>query len=135
MTEHQQQNIIRLLKPESSQKVFFTTIMYGLPYHIANPEEKKMITLNDEVLLVCGIANPTPIKELLLQQAATYYQKNYKFILTTEKDAVRLAKFSEELKELPMYVLPIKHEFLFGEANIFDELIISFISNFNKEKA
>ncbi len=157
LTEQQKQNLLRQLKPLSHQHVFFTTIMYGVPYHITNLENRRMITLNDEVLLVCGIANPKPIKELLLQQAATYYQKSYedhhifsiddlneikekynhittpdKFILTTEKDAVRLVKFSEELKDIPMYVLPIKHDFLFEEGTTFNELVFNYVRNFRK---
>ena len=36
-------------------------------------------------------------------------------ILTTEKDGVRLEKFESELKQLPVYVLPMTHQFLFGE--------------------
>ncbi len=160
LTEQQKQTLLRQLKPTSKQQVFYTTIMYALPYHITNPENRRMITGNDEILLVCGIANPKPIKELLLQQAATYYQKSYedhhifsiddlneikekynnittpdKFILTTEKDAVRLIKFSEELKELPMYVLPIKHEFLFDEGPIFNEAVLSFVRTFRKNMA
>jgi len=158
LTEQQKQNLLRHIKPLSHQKVFFTTIMYGLPYHISDLDDRRMITQNDEVLLVCGIANPKPIKELLLLQAATYYQKSYndhhiftiddlneikekfnniqadsKFILTTEKDAVRLVKFSDELKDIPMYVLPIKHEFLFEEGDIFNSLVLDYVRNFRKE--
>jgi len=106
--------------------------------------------------LMCGIANPKPLKHYLHEQAKTYYQQDYadhhifsiddlqdvvgqfnniaaahKFIITTEKDAVRLTKFQEELKSLPFYVLPIKHSFLFDEGPQFDELILSFINGFN----
>ena len=105
---------------------------------------------------MCGIANPKPLKHYLHEQAKTYYQQDYadhhifsiddlqdvvsqynniaathKFIITTEKDAVRLTKFQEELKSLPFYVLPIKHSFLFDEGPQFDELILSFINGFN----
>ena len=51
-------------------------------------------------------------------------------ILTTEKDAVRLIKFTEELSSLPMYVLPIRHYFLFEEGQQFNELVTDFITNF-----
>ena len=114
-----------------------------------------MLTPRDEVLLVCGIANPRPLKEYLLEKSHTYYQQDYsdhhifsiddlneikerfnqinakdKLILTTEKDAVRLIKFTEELASLPMYVLPIRHRFLFEEGDQFNELVHDFISNF-----
>ncbi len=149
------QKIIRDLKPEAFQKVFFTTIEYGTPYHIFNHGDEWMITPRDEVLLVCGIANPKPLKEYLLAKTHTYYQQDYsdhhifsiddlneikqrfeeieakdKMILTTEKDAVRLIKFTEQLAPLPMYVLPIRHFFLFGEGQQFNQLVTDFITNF-----
>ncbi|MFL9484155.1 tetraacyldisaccharide 4'-kinase [Chitinophagaceae bacterium LWZ2-11] len=155
LSEEQRKKIIKELKPEPAQKMFFTTIEYGIPYHIIT-KEKRTITQDDEVLLVCGIANPKPVKELLLQQSHTYYQKDYsdhhiftiddlsdivnqfrkiqaanKFILTTEKDAVRLVKFTEVLADQPVYVLPIKHAFLFNEGQLFNDQILSFVKNFN----
>jgi tetraacyldisaccharide 4'-kinase len=149
------QKIIRSLKPDAAQKVFFTTIEYGTPYHIINHKDEWLLTPRDEVLLVCGIANPKPLKEYLHEKTHTYYQQDYsdhhifsiddlheivekfehihakdKLILTTEKDAVRLIKFSEQLASLPMYVLPIQHYFLFDEGEQFNELVKDFIRNF-----
>jgi len=149
------QKIIRNLKPQAKQKVFFTTIEYGTPYHITDRSDEWLITPRDEVLLVCGIANPKPLKEYLLAKTHAYYQQDYsdhhifsiddlneikekfndihakdKMILTTEKDAVRLIKFTEELATLPMYVLPIRHYFLFDEGQQFNELVTDFITNF-----
>ncbi len=154
------QKIIRDLGPEAFQKVFFTTIEYGTPYHIFNRGDEWMITPRDEVLLVCGIANPKPLKEYLLAKTHTYYQQDYsdhhifsiddlneikekfnemeakdKMILTTEKDAVRLIKFTEQLASLPMYVLPIRHFFLFEEGQQFNELVTDFITNFRLNPA
>jgi tetraacyldisaccharide 4'-kinase len=148
------QKIIRSLHIHQQQQVFFTTITYGLPYHII---DKQTIRFNQqqEILLVCGIANPKPLKEYLLHHAAVYYQKDYsdhhifsiddleeiiqefndidateKFILTTEKDAVRLHKFQDALTQLPLYVIPIQHQFLFNEELVFNQLVINFIQNF-----
>jgi len=36
-----------------------------------------------------------------------------KIILTTEKDATRLFPFKNDLKDLPVFVLPMAHRFLF----------------------
>ncbi|MBL0882886.1 MAG: tetraacyldisaccharide 4'-kinase [Chitinophagaceae bacterium] len=149
------QQMIRNLKPRVDQKVFFTRIAYGVPYHIFNYEDEWLLTPRDEVLLVCGIANPKPLKEYLHERTHTYYQQDFsdhhiftiddlneikekfdaihakdKIILTTEKDAVRLLKFREELSSLPMYVLPIRHDFLFGEGEQFNRMVIDFIKNF-----
>ena len=155
LSEDKKQKIIRNLKLVPGQKVFFTKIEYGVPYHIIAPDRERYLNANMEVMLVCGIANPKPLKEYLINNVSTYYQKDYndhhifsiddlneviamfreidsadKIILTTEKDAVRLTKFREELKELPFYVLPIRHKFLFEEGEQFNNAVISFIRNF-----
>jgi tetraacyldisaccharide 4'-kinase len=147
--------ILRSLKPTATQKVYFTSIVYGTPYHIYNKNEEWVLTTNDEVLLFCGIANPKPLKEYLLNNTYVYYQKDFsdhhifsiedlneiknlfhsisskrKVILTTEKDAVRLTKFTTELEEIPLYVLPIKHHFLFDEGEQFNTQVLPFVSNF-----
>ena len=57
-------------------------------------------------------------------------QANQKIILTTEKDAVRLIKFAQELKDYPLYVIPIEVQFLFGEEQQFTDLISKFIDEF-----
>lgn len=150
------QKIIRELKPEAAQKVFFTTIEYGTPYHIFNHGDEWLLTPRDEVLLVCGIANPKPLKEYLHAKTHTYYQLDYtdhhifsiddlkeirarfedidakdKLILTTEKDAVRFIKFTEQLSSLPMYVLPIRHYFLFNEQQQFNDMVTDFVTHFS----
>jgi len=53
-----------------------------------------------------------------------------KMIITTEKDAVRLTKFTEELRDMHLYVLPIRHKFLFNAGSEFDEMALNFIRNF-----
>lgn len=148
--------ILKDIQPLDYQKVFFTSIEYGTPYHITT-KDTRSITTEDEILLVCGIANPKHLQEFLLQNAATYYMQAYsdhhiftiddlkdiekrfkeidsenRFILTTEKDAVRLFKFREQLVKLPLYVLPIKHKFLFKEEEAFDLLVTDFVKHFNK---
>ena len=150
----EKESILKEIRPQKNQHAFFTSIDYGAPYHIVT-NEIKYITSNDEVLLVCGIANPKPLKNYLGEKTATYYQMDYrdhhvfriddlkeirkrfekinalnKFIITTEKDAVRLIKFNEELQSIPLYVLPVKHKFLFDEGKKFDKCIIDFIENF-----
>jgi tetraacyldisaccharide 4'-kinase len=141
-----------------AQTIYFATIKYGTPYHITTLEERNLMK-TDQVLLVCGIANPEPIKRYLSMNVALYemlkfkdhhiftttdlkdIQNNYKkidtggvapIILTTEKDAVRLNKFKEELRHLPIYVLPVEHEILFDKENELLSEIESFVQSFNK---
>jgi tetraacyldisaccharide 4'-kinase len=155
MTEDECQDIITELDPLDQQQVLFSTIKYGLPYHILNNNN---ITVNDaiEVLLVSGIADPSPLKKYLLEHSSTYYEMLYsdhhiftiddwkdilkrfnniqhedKIILTTEKDAVRLMKFNHELKDMPVYVMPITVQFLLDGESRFQNLISKFITNFN----
>ncbi len=59
-------------------------------------------------------------------------QEVKKMILTTEKDAMRLEKYAQEIDGMPFYVLPIEHKFLFGEGDKFSKRIIDFVENFNK---
>jgi tetraacyldisaccharide 4'-kinase len=154
LTEEEKINIIAEIKPLSHQKVFFSKIEYGSPYHLFNKQEK-FLSPDTNILLVCGIANPKPIKEILNTYAATYdmmrfrdhhifsiddlkeIKKQYekldsenKIILTTEKDGVRLAKFENELKELPVYVFPIKHKILFGEDAQLNLLVSTFVKRY-----
>ncbi|HEY1871910.1 MAG TPA: hypothetical protein VGG71_12680, partial [Chitinophagaceae bacterium] len=53
-----------------------------------------------------------------------------KFILTTEKDAIRLTKFKTELESMPVYVIPIRHYFLFNEEEKFINNVVKFIETF-----
>ncbi len=158
MSEEDKDEIKKQIKPLPNQKIFFTTIIYGHPYHIINKGERT-ITINDEVLLVCGIANPAPLKNYLGQNTMTYTLLSFsdhhiftitdlieirkkfedisaeqKMIITTEKDAVRLIKFKEELIALPLFVLPVQHRFLFNEGIQFDGIINTFIETFLRDK-
>ena len=56
-----------------------------------------------------------------------------KIILTTEKDAVRLSKYKNELGDLPVYVFPMMHKFLFDEGQQFNEQVIDYINGFSKK--
>lgn len=155
LSEQERDEIIEKLYPEQHQSIFFTCIAYETPYHIYKPSEQWVLTLRDEVLLVCGIANPLPLKEYLHEHTHTYYQISYsdhhifsiedlneikekydqitsksKLILTTEKDAVRLVKYTEELHEMPLYVLPIKPHFLFNAEHAFNKLVTDYLAQF-----
>lgn len=150
----EKQSLIREIEPLPSQKVYFTTIVYSQPYHIVD-HTLRPLTEEDETLLVTGIANPAPLKSFLHNTVKTYYEQNFsdhhiftiddmaeiskkfediqadsKVIVTTEKDAMRLAKFSSQLLQMPMYVLPIEHRFLFNEGDQFNNHIHNYISNF-----
>ncbi len=156
LNEEEKANILREINPLPSQHVFFTSISYGVLYHISDADNMCYITPKDEVLLVCGIANPKPLKDYLLNNTHAYYQQDYsdhhifsiddlkeiiqkfntiqakdKIIVTTEKDAVRLIKFNDQLTNIPLYVIPIEHVFLFNEGPQFNEMLINYVKHFN----
>jgi len=157
INEATKDKIIAGIKPLQHQHIFFSAIRYGEPYHIITGE-KKVLDKQTSVLLVCGIANPRPLKKFILETASycetLYYRDHYifriddlrqivkklehmegngKMIIVTEKDAVRLVKFDSMLKDIPLFVLPIETEFLSGGAAAFNQLVKTFIENF-KEK-
>ena len=156
MTAAEKEAVVEELALDKKQALFFTSIRYGQPYHIIS-KKTVQVTTGVEVLLVTGIANPGPLKNLLQERSKTYYEMAYndhhiftiddlkdiqkrftgigadnKIILTTEKDAVRLVKFVQELAHMPVYVVPIELEFLFNDAHRFNGLIGTFIKDFNR---
>jgi len=156
LTVKEKNAIISEINPSQGQTVYFTTIDYGKPYHLFTKEAIE-ITPGHGILLVCGIANPRPLKEYLAKIADSYDMLRFadhhifhsndltdirqhfenitsdkKMVLTTEKDAVRLEKFEQELGTFPIYVLPIEHRFLFNEAEKFDAAVTGFVKSFKK---
>ncbi len=156
LSEMERDEIILEIDPFRNQTVYFTTIVYDKPYQLFN---KQPLDLTPEyaVLLVCGIANPAPLKNHLTDSVHTYDMLRYadhhifhsndlrdikqqfekmkagkKIVLTTEKDAVRLEKFVNGLNDFPIYVIPIKHAFLFNGEAAFRLAITSFVESFSK---
>lgn len=148
--------LILEINPVGTQKIFFTKLSYGTPYHLFD-KTNRTLSPQLEVLLVTGISNPVPLKKWVESQTRSYQLLQYRdhhiftledlwdikkefqqlgisqrLILTTEKDAVRLEKFAEDLQGLPIYVLPVRHEFLFNEQTDFNLTVISFLENFER---
>ncbi len=147
-------HLIREIDPADHQKIFFSAISYGEPYQIITKEKYKPLR-DTEALLVTGIANPDPLKKHLEEFFKEYdemafgdhhiftiddlksilkrfqrIESDHKIILTTEKDSVRLLKFAQQLKELPLFVIPIRPVILFHEEKEFMHLITTFIQDF-----
>jgi len=158
LNEKEKQKIIEEIRPLDRQHIFFTANQYPSPYHIIRHYETISFLPGMEILLVTGIANPQPLKDLLMDHTESYYMLHYpdhhiftiddwkdikkrfdkiesekKIILTTEKDAVRLAKFGEQLNNIPLYVIPLEHQFLFEGKEKFLLLIKNYIKDFNPD--
>jgi tetraacyldisaccharide 4'-kinase len=152
LTEEKKKEIIEEIEPLSHQQIFFTANKYSSPYHITHHSSTIRLDGTMEILLVTGIANPAPLKELLDEHTDAYYMLHFpdhhiftiddwkdikkrfdrieageKYILTTEKDAVRLMKFGKELDKIPLYVIPLAHHFLFNEGDRFMDAVTKYI--------
>lgn len=159
LSELQAQKINKEIRPYSGQSVYFATLGYNICYHIFS---KQPLVLNEaqEVIMVTGIANPAPLKKYVAANTKAFHLLQYadhhifsiddikeivkkyegieqvqKLILTTEKDAVRLMKYEKEYSYLPIYVIPVKHVFLYNGQQRFDEQLLNFIIENKKNGA
>lgn len=137
------------------QKLFFSNIRYAAPQPVF-PVESQLLSLqwlhsDDTVLCVTGIANPLPLIRYLKQYPALvkmfrfddhhdFTRRDFarifrvfrelpgkrKFIITTEKDAVRIVNnpYFPPTKRNCIYYIPMKVGFLEMEGDSFiDELV------------
>lgn len=144
---NQQLEISKKLRPKANQTVFFTTISYDSV--LKGTKKLAIENLRDsEILLVTGIANPTPLLNYLknnnikckhlkfkdhhhfTDQDITTIKKefgkitsNKKIVLTTEKDYVRI------FAKLPnVYYIAIKTLFI-NHKKDFDNLINTYVES------
>jgi tetraacyldisaccharide 4'-kinase len=141
------------------QNLFFTYVKYNNPKSLfrtnnllSEPDFSKPNLTG--VLLVTGIANPRPFKEFIQTIADEVihlqYPDHYKFkekdiatisesfaklkspkkyIITTEKDSVKLKEFTNitDLLQNAVYYFPISIDFLHDYKNDFDKLITNYV--------
>lgn len=144
-------NKINLL---THQKIYFSKIEYDYPTNIFTGAAFDLSTNIFNIVLVSGIAKPEPMLHYLKQMGHEVHLLRYpdhhyftqanmdeiastcrnwegdnKIVLTTEKDATRLERFSKELDRLaiPVLVLPIKVTFLENGA-AFDNIVKEYIA-------
>lgn len=157
LNSKKQNQITERLKLKPSQSIFFSTFKYGELIPVFSDSEKSnSITSKDiEILMVSGIANPTPLKEHILENISENirvleYSDHYSFkpsdfkhieqtfnkissddkmIITTEKDAMRLQKFSNIAGKLKnrIFYIPIHIEFLNQQSEAFNKQIIEYV--------
>jgi tetraacyldisaccharide 4'-kinase len=150
ITLQDKQAFIEEINPYPNQQIFFSYYEYGTPYLLFNPSVFQPLDKETDVLLVCGIAKPQYLTDYLTTQGKSVTTMafedhrlftNYdvaqfkqvledmkgskKIIITTEKDAVRLALHKDYIIEnqLSIYVIPIEVNFLFNEKATFDDMI------------
>ncbi|CAL2104450.1 Tetraacyldisaccharide 4'-kinase [Tenacibaculum sp. 190130A14a] len=137
----EQDELVRRINPSPNQEVFFSRIVYNEDLGGIENLQLKDLT-RSKVVLVTGIANPSSLLQYLNERKINFHhikfpdhhhfseadvskiQQQYealegknKFIVTTEKDYVRL-----EGKLNNLVYIGIKNEFL-GDENTFDTLV------------
>lgn len=144
------------------QSLYFTYLKYGNLTRVFSQDKALSFDEAKEkefnVLLITGIANPVPLKEHLSEyfsnishlnfsdhhnygpkdvkriiKAFDKIDSDYKIIITTEKDAIRISD-SKSFKEssLPIYYVPVEVEFLDDDKEDFKKRVFSYISNNKK---
>lgn len=152
---YDKREILKLIKAEPYQKVFFTYIDFQKITPVNNTARETPLENIKSIYLFCGIANPYPIEDYLKRKFNTiitnYYNDHHcfsdsdidtilsgyknvigknKIILTTEKDLMRLTKSSyiNRFNDTPLFVLPIKVGFNNKkEEETFNNLILNYV--------
>lgn len=140
-----QQNMIAQIQPTKNQQVFFATIQYQPIYHLLDAAKNN--TIQQDIILITGIANAAPLVEQLSKQfniTHLTYQDHHAFSLnelqriqnkypnqqwiTTEKDAVRLLAHKDWLIEnqIDVFIQAIAIQLLNSSSN-FNDLIKNYI--------
>lgn len=150
LSVEQKDKMVETLKPYIGQWVFFSTYQYGFPYYMYNGAQRLQLAKPHNVVLLTAIAHSDFLTEYVsskvnfvrnisfedhrdfskydlaqIKRVFDHLDMPYKYILTTEKDAIRLDKHRSFLIEnkIPVFVLPIKVVFLFDGQYEFDRYI------------
>lgn len=159
LTLEEADEIARRLKLRAQQRLFFATIAYLPPRPLREQGahavlDEQLPPPGEELLVLAGIARPEPffqkmeaygrpLRKLIfpdhhafnakdlaqIRKALQYDSKTRSLILTTEKDAVRLAAVPEIDSDLlgRIWYQPIRLQILFDQQKIFENLILSYV--------
>tara|TARA_B100000809_G_C15131188_1_gene528496 strand:+ start:1224 stop:2288 length:1065 start_codon:yes stop_codon:yes gene_type:complete len=156
-TELERNKIITKLNPKPHQKVFFSYIKYGeiSPFTDLAKKATQNNTKDAAILVLTGIAKPTPLLNYLKQKhpkinhiqfsdhhnydqsdvdriisAFNKLEGNNKFIISTEKDIMRLSlpEIVKKLQNIPIFYIPIEICFHGNDKMEFDNQIIEYVT-------
>ncbi len=153
MNKKEAEQIIHHIRPLSQQQVFFSCIRYGMPYDFWTG--KPVDTVQQSVVIVCGIARPEPLIRAVSQTVASvsvvsfpdhhYFSESdlekirvafmnlsgQGIVITTEKDAQRLRLHEEKLRQwnLKIAVLPVQVAFLFDGEPVFNNSVVQYVDS------
>jgi tetraacyldisaccharide 4'-kinase len=137
------------LKLKTNQKLFFSGIRYKEPLRLFKSDYEEDEKEIRSVIAVTGIANPEHFLDYLDRNYDLIkhfrYPDHFDFsednvlkwldklnkekgavIITTEKDSTRLLKYEVQLRNIPIYIVPIEVN-LFGDEKRFNEMCLSWV--------
>ncbi len=141
LSDSERQRITQKLNPESHQQVLFSCLAYDSKFKGAADSFSLDYFKDKKLTLVTGIANPKPLVAYLETSGLVFEHlrfkdhhsfsenelrqlRNKEYLLTTEKDYVRLKGKVENL-----YYLPVKHRFLYGGRKILEGCLKDFMKS------
>jgi len=157
LSQEEKTTIINKLKPQAFQKVFFSSLYYGQCSSFLDGKKTIELKKDAHILLVCGIANSNSLENYLSSKTASVTTLNFgdhhfynerdiekvrlafeqikadsKFIITTQKDAVKLNTFKNffQVNNLPLYIQPVRPQFDDAESKQFSTLIFDYVSKY-----
>ncbi len=140
------------LYAKKDMPIFFSQISYDIPQNVFTSEKTESENIqNDSALVVTGIAESESFLEYIKESYKKYSHLKYsdhhnytnsdiqnilkrfketpckhKYLITTEKDAVKLKEF-DSLKEISCFYIPIKTKL--ADQKKFDQLILNSFTN------
>ncbi len=157
LTEEEKNEMTLEINPFPHQQLYFSSYRYLQPYYILNPRYRIDLQEDINVLMVCAIAGTEYLQDYLESKVGKVRVKAFadhhlfeetdleeiwkmfetmtgakKLIVTTEKDAMRLAPHRAWLleKQVPMVVLPVEVYFHFDGKEKFDGAVKQFLLDF-----
>jgi len=152
LAEVEQKEIIKKLESEENKPVFFTAISYDNELKGRSSIDLKDL-INDEILLITGIANPSPLTDYLsshqikfrhlkypdhyhfkekditdIKETYNLIQSNNKIVLTTEKDYVRIFGKLKNVHYISIKTMFINHQ------NDFDYTIKNYVGQSSRNR-
>ncbi|WP_299778287.1 tetraacyldisaccharide 4'-kinase [uncultured Formosa sp.] len=141
LSDSEKKKITEAINPKTHQHVFFSAIKYA-DYIISNTK-KLLLADAPKFTLVTGIANPVPLVDFLSEKGLDFEHLNFKdhhdftpeeldvfkqksFIITTEKDFMRLNRYP--FLEDKLFYLSI--EAVIDNPSSFNHTVKTFISRF-----
>ena len=153
----QRRNMLNEIQPYPRQKVFFSKYKYGTPYNMFRTDLQRPLDFDTDGLLVSAIANSDYLLDYLgknMRSVHTIEHEDHhyfdlgdlsdikrrfeaipsanKVLITTEKDATRLALYKDYFLQnnIGVFVLPVEVQFCDEDEPLFQTEVQYFLEEF-----